>query len=78
MQEIEPSIWIETHRPVRKLKIEAAGDFWKGSIKPRIRLGGRWLEQAGFRPGSRVHVTYIAPGLIELRSADDMATNKME
>ena len=55
--------------PVRTLKIEADGDRWKG-IKPKIRLMGRWLERAGFRPGNRVHIMCVAPGIIELRSAD--------
>ena len=55
--------------PVRTLKIEAEGDGWKGLIKPKIRLVGRWLERAGFRPGTRVSVTCLAPGVIELRSA---------
>jgi len=55
---------------VRKLKIEAEGDAWKGLVKPKIRLMGRWLERAGFRPGKHVHVTCVAPGMIELRSAD--------
>jgi len=53
---------------VRTLQIEADGDSWKGLIKPKIRLVGRWLEQAGFKPGHRVQVTCVAPGLIELRS----------
>jgi hypothetical protein len=53
---------------VRTLKIEADGDFWKGLLKPKIRLVGRWLERAGFKPGHRVHVTCVAPGVIELRS----------
>lgn len=53
----------------RVLKIEADGDRWKG-IKPKIRLIGRWLERAGFRPGHRVHITFVAPGIIELRSYD--------
>src|ERR1700683_3798765 len=48
---------IEQHQPARTLKIEAEGDFWKGLTKPKIRLMGRWLERAGFRPGNRVHVT---------------------
>ncbi|MEW6305065.1 MAG: SymE family type I addiction module toxin [Verrucomicrobiota bacterium] len=56
--------------PVRRLKIEAVGDFWKGLIKPKIRLMGHWLEQAGFKPGSRVQVTCVSPGVIELRSSD--------
>ena len=52
------------------LKIEAVGDFCKKLIKPKIRLTGNWLERAGFRPGNHVHVTCVAPGVIELRSAD--------
>ncbi len=55
---------------VRTLKIEAHGDIWKGLIKPKIRLMGHWLEQAGFTPGNRVCVTCIAPGIIELRSSE--------
>ena len=55
---------------IRSLKIEAEGDFWKGRIKPKIRLVGRWLERAGFEAGRRVHVTCVAPGVIELRSHD--------
>lgn len=52
----------------RTLKIEEDGDFWRNRAKPKIRLVGRWLERAGFSPGSRVHVTCVAPGVIELRS----------
>ena len=54
-------------RPARRLQIEAVGDFWKGLTKPKIRLMGRWLEQAGFPPGQHVHVTCVAPGVLELR-----------
>ena len=54
--------------PVRTLKIEADGDFWKGLVIPKIRLMGHWLGRAGFTPGSRVQVTCVAPGVIELRS----------
>ncbi len=56
--------------PVRNLKIEAEGDSWRGLFKPKIRLMGRWLERAGFKPGTHVQVTQIAPGIIELRSLD--------
>lgn len=58
------------HPTVRTLKIEADGDVWKGLIKPKIRLVGRWLEQAGFSPGLRVQVMCVAPGVIELRAPD--------
>jgi hypothetical protein len=55
----------------RTLKIEEDGDFWKGTIRPKIRLKGSWLENAGFKPGSHVSVTFLAHGVIELRSQDD-------
>ena len=58
------------HLSVRTLKIEPHGDFSKGLIKAKIRLIGRWLEEAGFRPGHHVRVTCVAPGVIELRSAE--------
>jgi hypothetical protein len=61
---------------MRKLKIEADGDGWKGTIKPKIRLMGRWLERAGFEPGKHVHVTCVAPGVIELRSQDTLMPNE--
>ena len=61
---------VEPSPPVRTLKIEADGDGWKGNIKPKIRLMGRWLERGGFTPGNRVQVTCIALGVIELRFRD--------
>jgi len=54
----------------RTLKIEADGDQWKGKIKPKIRLQGHWLERAGFKPGNRVSVKCVGPGIMELRSDD--------
>jgi hypothetical protein len=53
---------------VRRLKIESDGDAWKGLVKPKIRLTGRWLERAGFKPGEHVQVICVAPGRIELRT----------
>ena len=66
---------IEPDPTVRTLKIEADGDCWKGLIKPKIRLMGRWLERAGFSPGNRVQVTCVSPGVIELRSPDALTAN---
>lgn len=60
----------ESDARVRTLKIEADGDGWKGLVKPKIRLTGRWLERAGFPPGHRVHVRCVAPGIIELRNRE--------
>ena len=62
----------------RRLKIEPEGDFSKGIVRPKIRLIGRWLERAGFRPGDRVEVVCVAPGVLELRSPDAFATNGMQ
>lgn len=52
----------------RILKIEEDGDRGMGRIKPKIRLCGKWLERAGFKPGNLVSVTHIADGILELRS----------
>jgi hypothetical protein len=52
---------------VRSLAIEATGDFFYRKITPRIRLGGQWLQQAGFKPGHRVEVRIEQPGSLSLR-----------
>lgn len=54
----------------RSLKIEEDGDPWKGKILPKIRLRGRWLERAGFAPGTRVTVICVSTGVIELKADD--------
>jgi hypothetical protein len=54
----------------RNLKIEAAGDYWRGRVSPKIRLSGRWLECAGFRAGHRVKVEISQPGTLTLRFLD--------
>jgi hypothetical protein len=51
----------------RELAIEKSGDAWRKAIKPKIRLMGRWLELAGFKPGQRARVICAAPGVIVLR-----------
>ena len=54
-------------KSVRSLQIEEIGDRWKG-FKPRIRMMGKWLERAGFKPGTRVLLTCRGLGFIELRA----------
>ena len=51
----------------RILKIEETGDFYYCKVRPRIRLCGRWLERAGFKPGHRVQVEWIEAGVLSLR-----------
>ena len=55
---------------IRRLKIEEHGDHWKGGLRPKIRLIGRWLEHAGFPPGGQVQVVCVAPGILELRATN--------
>jgi len=55
----------------RSLKIEAVGDSFYRKIKPRIRLSGDWLEQAGFRPGHRVEILLSKPGEMSLQFKEE-------
>jgi len=59
----------------RTLAIERTGDFWRGKITPRIRLTGKWLERAGFRPGHRVEVISEQPGILTLRFVAEVASS---
>ena len=54
----------------RTLKIEATGDFAAGNVTPKIRVTGRWLERAGFKPGHRVNVRMDEPGKLILCFAE--------
>lgn len=51
----------------RSLKIERTGDFFRKKIIPRIRLNGKWLEAAGFKPGHRVEICIPESGTMVLR-----------
>jgi hypothetical protein len=51
----------------RILKIEETGDFYASTVRPKIRLAGRWLERAGFKPGHRVQVEWVEDGVLSLR-----------
>jgi hypothetical protein len=55
----------------RSLKIEAVGDSFYRKIKPRIRLSGHWLEQAGFKPGHRAEINVSGPGALTLQFKED-------
>lgn len=50
----------------RNLKIEERGDFYRKNVFPGIRLVGKWLARAGFKPGGRVHVHVLADGILQL------------
>jgi hypothetical protein len=58
------------------LKIEELGDPWRQEHCSGIRLKGKWLAEAGFRPGQSVAVAVIAPGFMELRSMGECEESK--
>ena len=39
---------------LRKLKVYEIGDVFRGKEQPQIRLQGKWLREAGFRPHDRI------------------------
>jgi hypothetical protein len=41
---------------LRKLKVYEIGDVFHGKEQPQIRLQGKWLRDAGFRPHDRILV----------------------
>lgn len=54
--------------PTRKLTVEEHDRGHRsGPRGSLIRLKGRWLQAAGFAPGSRVELTAVSPGVIEIR-----------
>jgi hypothetical protein len=53
---------------IRTLKVEKTGDYYYRKVKPAIRLKGRWLEQAGFRPDSRARIIVRATGVLEVHA----------
>jgi len=55
----------------RSLKIEVVGDYSQRKTKPRIRLSGHWLEQAGFFAGHRVEIHLHQPGEMTLQFRED-------
>jgi hypothetical protein len=57
----------------RTLKIESLGDPWCGKVFAGIRLKGTWLARAGFRPGERVAVILVEPGIMQIRSIPESA-----
>jgi hypothetical protein len=65
---------------IRKIKIEATGDFYlhrkgQGSALPKIRLAGKWLAAAGFPPGQHVHVVITGPGRLTLSIREEALEN---
>jgi hypothetical protein len=53
----------------RQLAIEMALTPAKTQIS-YIRLRGRWLSDLGFKPGARVRIMPISPGLIAIKAID--------
>lgn len=58
----------------RRIKLEEAinermdkCERYHQSRVPKVRLSGKWLQAAGFNPGTHLDLTVISPGVIELR-----------
>ena len=49
---------------LRKLKVYEIGDIFHGKEQPQIRLQGKWLREAGFRPHDRITVRQDGPCLV--------------
>jgi hypothetical protein len=41
---------------LRKLKVYEIGDVFHGKEQPQIRLQGKWLREAGFKPHDQILV----------------------
>ena len=65
------------NKPVRIIKVEATGDFFRRDIRPLIRLRGNWLALDGFLPEGHAVIEPVAPGklLLSYRPAAKKAGN---
>ena len=63
--------WERLAMNARLLKIERTGDFWRGRVKPQIRLKGEWLNRAGFKPGLHVEIRFGDSGCMTLRATEE-------
>jgi len=48
----------------RTLKVHDIGDYYRKEVVPQIRLQGKWLLNAGVKPGKSVHITNPQPGVL--------------
>lgn len=62
---------IMTDQKKRILKVEEVGDFWKERTKPRIRLKGKWLMDAGIYPNHHVEVENPQPGVLVINLVEN-------
>lgn len=55
------------------LKVLNIGDRYRKEVTPQIRLQGKWLLNAGIRPGSHVQITNPHIGELVIKCLDDQA-----
>src|SRR5260221_8417865 len=62
---------------VRKLKVEEKFTY-VGKLRscPAVRLKGKWLEAAGFRPGKYLELAVISQGVLELRIINERPVDR--
>ena len=56
----------------RLLTVEEFGDAFQPRVLPtrlasQIRLKGQWLKRCGFPAGSLAKVTFVSPGILDIR-----------
>ena len=55
---------------IRKLKVYQIGDVFYRKVQPQIRLQGKWLREAGFKPNDRITVRKEGDRLVIERCDD--------
>ena len=64
-------IYANRNSNYRILKVEEVGDFWRKNTKPRIRLKGKWMINAGILPNNFVQVSNPQPGVLILQMVEE-------
>ena len=54
----------------RKLTVQDTGDYFRKEVKPQVKLQGKWLLNAGLKPGHQVHITNPQPGVLIVKRLD--------
>ena len=63
---------------LRKLKVYEIGDVCHGKEQPQIRLQGKWLREAGFKPHDRITVRMQGQSLVIERVSSTRITSQKE
>jgi hypothetical protein len=51
----------------RILKVERAGDYYRGKTYSKLRIQGKWLEDCGFKSMGHAFVQSLAKGELHIK-----------